>query len=130
MKTLSLLLQRPATLTALAAAGFLSSAAATAAADAPAPSAAAPLPNKLAPTPIQSGGVPEPDVREVIIEDEAMRIDELRVRGVVKRVTVQTKSGKAPDYEIMLPDAGQDVSGAPGPQRGAAGQRVWRVLSF
>jgi hypothetical protein len=66
----------------------------------------------------------------VIIEDEAIRIDELRVRGEVKRVTVQTKSGKAPDYEIVLPDAGQDVSGGTGTQRGAAGQRVWRVFSF
>lgn len=77
-----------------------------------------------------SGGTPEPAVRDVIIEDDAMRIAETRVRGQLTKVTVSPKGGKAPAYEILLPTPGQDVSGTPGPQRGAAGQRVWHVMSF
>lgn len=77
-----------------------------------------------------SAGTPEPAVRDVIIEDDAMRIKETRVRGQLTKVTVSPKGSKAPAYEIQLPTPGQDVSGTPGPQRGGAGQRVWRVMSF
>ncbi len=55
-----------------------------------------------------------------------MRIQELRVRGQTQRLTVQQKDGAAPDYDILPPATGQDLSKA----RGATGQRVWSVLTF
>jgi hypothetical protein len=33
-------------------------------------------------------------------------------------------------YEIIPADQGRDMSDSAGSQRGAAGQRVWRVLTF
>jgi len=117
MKTLPLHALRHAALPVLAAAVVSLGSAATAATTPPA-------------APKAESDTSEPAVREVIIEDEAMRIEETRVRGQLTRVTVQPKGSKAPTYEILLPTPGQDVSGTPGPQRGGAGQRVWRVMSF
>lgn len=126
MKTLAQPLHalRHAALPALAAALVSVGSAATAASSPPA------APKAESAPPIIAAGTPEPAVRDVIIEDDAMRIEEQRVRGQLTRVTVSPKNSRAPAYEIQLPTPGQDVSGAPGPQRGGAGQRVWRVMSF
>lgn len=124
MKTLPLHALRHAALPALALALVSIGSAATAASSPPA------APKAASAQLTTSTGTPEPAVRDVIIEDEAMRIEEQRVRGQLTKVTVQPKGGKAPAYEIQLPTPGQDVSGTPGPQRGGAGQRVWRVMSF
>ncbi|MBT9457245.1 MAG: hypothetical protein IV092_21830 [Burkholderiaceae bacterium] len=124
MKTLPLHALRHAALPVLAAVLVSMGSAATAATTPP----AAPKAESAQLT--ASAGTPEPAVRDVIIEDEAMRIEETRVRGQLTKVTVQPKGSKAPAYEILLPTPGQDVSGTPGPQRGGAGQRVWRVMSF
>lgn len=72
----------------------------------------------------------EPEVREVVLEDDHTRIEELRVRGQTKRATVQPKNPKAPAYEIVYGDASQDLSAGTGSTRGAIGKRVWRVLDF
>lgn len=71
----------------------------------------------------------EPAVRHTVIEDGRMRIDELRVRGQLQRVTVQPK-GAAPSYDILAGDAGRDFADGSGVSRGAAGKRVWNVLRF
>ncbi len=68
----------------------------------------------------------EPDVKRTVVEDDQVRIEELRVRGAVQQVTVHNKKGGAPDYQIVLPRAGRDGAR----ERDAAGQRVWRLLSF
>ena len=68
----------------------------------------------------------EPVVQRTVVEDEGSRISELRVRGQVQRITVQPKVGGAKAYEILPGEGGH----APGEGRGAAGQRVWQVLSF
>lgn len=68
----------------------------------------------------------EPVVRRTVVEDEGSRISELRVRGQVQRITVQPKVGVSKAYEILPDEGGR----APGEGRGAAGQRVWQVLSF
>lgn len=68
----------------------------------------------------------EPEVQRTVIEDDGARIEELRVRGQVQRITVQSKIGKVRAYEIAPPSAARDPS-----QRGPAqGQRSWNLLSF
>ncbi|MFO1220376.1 MAG: hypothetical protein U1E89_18595 [Burkholderiaceae bacterium] len=91
---------------------------AEAAGPAPAPAAAA-----SATAPGRSG---EPEVRRVLLEDDTVRIEELRVRGQVQRITVTPKTAGAKPYEIVPGDASRDAS----QPRGLAGQRVWNLFSF
>jgi hypothetical protein len=77
----------------------------------------------------QQREVPEPKVERIVVEDEKVRIEELRVRGQTQRVVVKPKN--AAEYEIVAPAQGRDPSqnranGNPG----AGGQRVWNVLKF
>ena len=69
---------------------------------------------------------PEPDVKRTVVEDDQVRIEQLNVRGQVQQVTVHNKKGSAPDYQIVLPRAGREGAR----ERDAAGQRVWRLISF
>jgi hypothetical protein len=73
-----------------------------------------------------SGRSAEPEVRRVVLEDDAVRIDELRVRGQVRRITVTPKTAGARPYDIVPADASRDAS----QPHGLAGQRVWNVFSF
>lgn len=68
----------------------------------------------------------EPAVQRTVVEDDQVRIEQLSVRGQVQQVVVHQKKGGAPDYQIVLPRAGRDGAR----ERDAAGQRVWRLLSF
>jgi len=75
---------------------------------------------------------PEPKVERNVAEDDQVRIEELKVRGETKKVTVKNKKSKAPDYEIIVNDAGRESAGGTGtglPKSGS-GTRVWRVLNF
>src|SRR3954454_19388363 len=45
----------------------------------------------------------EPVVKRTIIEDDRTRIEELRVRGNLQKVTVAPK-GRAPGYEVLTGD--------------------------
>ena len=75
---------------------------------------------------------PEPKVERSVAEDDQVRIEELKVRGETKKVTVRNKKTKAPDYEIVVNDAGRESAGGTGtglPKSGS-GTRVWRVLNF
>ena len=69
---------------------------------------------------------PEPAVQRQVLEDDNVRIEELRVRGVNQRLVVQPKTAGARAYEILPEEPGRDTTAS----RGAAGQRVWRLLSF
>jgi hypothetical protein len=71
-----------------------------------------------------SGG--EPETRRVVLEDDAVRIEELRVRGQVLRISVTPKAAGARPYEIVPADASRDLS----QQRGLTGQRLWNLFSF
>ena len=77
-----------------------------------------------------TGRQSEPKVQRVVIEDDGARIEELRVRGQTQRITVQPKGAIKQGYEIIPADGGRDMSYSAGSSRGAAGQRVWHVLSF
>lgn len=70
----------------------------------------------------------EPNVQHIVIEGKSTRIEELRVRGQTQSITVQNKD--APAYEIVIGDGSRDLSSGGGAQKGAAGQRVWRLFSF
>ncbi len=71
----------------------------------------------------------EPAVRHTVIEDGRARIDEVRVRGQLQRVTVDPKGG-APSYEIITGDGSRDLSEGTNTSRGATGKRVWNVFRF
>lgn len=97
----------------------------------PAP-AALPSP-RVSAAPEASGGPagepagPEPRAAWHIAEDDHVRIEELRVRGESRHITVQPKLPGARPYEIVPASGALDPS-----QRGrrAPGQSQWRVLSF
>ncbi len=72
----------------------------------------------------------EPRVQQIVVEDEGSRIEELRVRGATQRITVKPKVGTARGYEIIVGDGSRDLSDGVNTSRGAAGKRVWHVLSF
>ena len=72
----------------------------------------------------------EPQVQHTVIEDDGARIDELRVRGQVQRITVTPKGALKQGYEIIPGDGSREMSDGAGSTRGAAGKRVWRVFNF
>jgi hypothetical protein len=69
--------------------------------------------------------VPEPQVLHQVTEDDKVRIEELRVRGQTRRLTVKPKIPGMDAYEIALPEPGRGPGDDP-----KAGQRVWFSLSF
>ena len=69
---------------------------------------------------------PEPVAQRLVAEDDNVRIDELRVRGQTRSITVRSKTPGARPYEIITADGARDLS----QDRRASGQRVWHVLSF
>ena len=72
----------------------------------------------------------EPNVKRTVIEDDGARIEELKVRGHTQRITVSPKVGPRRGYEIITGDGSRDLSDGAVTSRGAAGKRVWNVLSF
>jgi hypothetical protein len=101
------------------------------AADAPAAPAAVPAPQPAeADTPSLGERVrSEPAVKRTVIDDDLVHIEELRVRGQLQKVTVESK-GRAPDYEILVGDGSRDLSTGANTSRGAAGKRVWNLFRF
>jgi hypothetical protein len=73
-----------------------------------------------------SHAAPEPAVQRTVQEDDNVRIEELRVRGINQRLVVQPKAASAPAYEILPQDPGRDAA----QDRRSAGQRVWRLFAF
>jgi hypothetical protein len=69
---------------------------------------------------------PEPAVQRTVVEDDGVRIEELRVRGLPRSIVVQPKVAGVRPYEIVTGADGRDLS----QDRRSAGQRVWQVLSF
>jgi len=67
---------------------------------------------------------PASDLR--IIEDEQVRIEEVRVRGQPVRVTVHSKVQGGSSYEINVGRGGRD----PSQDSGKAGQSAWRLFRF
>ena len=70
----------------------------------------------------------EPKVQRTVIEDDSVRIEELRVRGLSTSLVVKPKHAAA--YEVVPTPGGRDPSQGRGSSQGAAGQRVWNVFKF
>lgn len=94
-------------------------------AQSPAPVAA---PADAAAQPAESPPV-DPGVRieHITHEDGLSRIDELRVGGQTKSISVQPKNG-APGYEISPAPGGADLSDPK--SSGSTGKSRWRILNF
>ncbi|MGM9485961.1 hypothetical protein [Ideonella sp. YS5] len=90
----------------------------------PALLAAAPL-ARAAEEPAAPRTAPEPQVLNQVTEDDNVRIEELRVRGQTRRLTVKPKIPGMNAYEIATPEPGR----APGDDP-KAGQRVWWSITF
>jgi hypothetical protein len=80
------------------------------------------LPSSPAPAPATDPNLPE----RRVIEDDQVRIEELRVRGQVRSVTVHSKLAGARPYEVDVGRPGRD----PSIYRGTAGQSRWSLLDF
>ena len=76
----------------------------------------------------QDAKVAEPMIERIVVQDDAVRIEELRVRGATQRVTVKPKN--AAEYEIITAPGGRDPSVGRGGNKDASGQRVWNILKF
>lgn len=63
---------------------------------------------------------------KTVVEDDAVRIEETRLRGAPQRIVVRNKVPGAKDYEIIVPASGKD----PSQETGAAGKRAWSIFSF
>jgi hypothetical protein len=68
----------------------------------------------------------EPEIKRTVVEDDKVRIEELRVRGQVQRILVSPKASGVRPYEIVPPDPGRDAS----QNKGLSGQRLWQFFSF
>ncbi len=77
-----------------------------------------------------STGRPEPRVQRIVIEDDNARIDELRVRGATRDITVSSKLTPGVSYQVVPVDASRDQNAGPGSARGSSGKSQFRVLSF
>ena len=66
--------------------------------------------------------VPEPLVQHRVTQDQAVRIDELQVRGATQSITVQPLHG-GPSYRVNPPAPGQDPTTM-------AGRMQWTLGTF
>ena len=78
------------------------------------------------PPPAASAAPTVQTVTKTVIEDDAVRIEETRLRGQAQRITVRSKLPGVKDYEIIVAPGAQDTS----QDRGAAGKRAWSLFSF
>jgi hypothetical protein len=87
-------------------------------------SAASSLAQTPAPTPAAAPAreAAEPKVERIVVQDDAVRIEELRVRGVTQSVTVSPKN--APAYQVA------PTTPARPPEDKSQGRRTWRLFSF
>ena len=89
---------------------------------------ALPCAAQTAPTPAG-----EPEVQRSVLEDSGTRIEELRVRGQVQRITVSPKFGGKAPYQIITGGGATDIPGGVNSGRGAAGtagKSAWNLLAF
>jgi hypothetical protein len=80
--------------------------------------------------PASSAGLdrtPVERVERIHIEDSGSRVDELRVGGQTKSITVQSKTG-VPPYQVQPADVTRPARPTNGP--GSAGERTWKIVNF
>lgn len=72
---------------------------------------------------------PNERIERIRHEDAGSRIDELRVGGQTRNITVQPKNG-APSYEVAPARGGEDMSDANSGSSATTGRSRWRLLTF
>lgn len=76
-------------------------------------------------TPAQDRDRHNQRIERIHHEDRGSKIDELRVGGETKSITVQPKTGALPAYEVEPARPGRDAA-----QDGTNGRRTWKALQF
>ena len=69
-------------------------------------------------------------IEHIKVEDEGSRIEELRVGGQTKRITVQPKAGNAPEYEVKPSDVTRGQAGTGHDPQGNTAPPVWNIKKF
>lgn len=90
-----------------------------------APSPSAPVRAEAAPTPTGRG---EPTIERIRTEDAGSRIDELRVGGETRNISVQPKTA-VPAYEVKPPEGARGTP-PPATSNDTNGSRVWNFFKF
>ena len=70
-----------------------------------------------------------PKIQRIQVEDEAVRVNELRVGGETQAITVQPKDSALPAYEIQPSDGARTRPDTRGFSESKP-VRVWNVFSF
>jgi hypothetical protein len=69
-------------------------------------------------------------IERIRVEDDAVRIDEVRVGGQTQSIHVQPKKGGMPAYEVQPADMGRSSLNTRDGLSSAGGRRVWNVFDF
>lgn len=89
-------------------------------------SAAAALPSPQPPAAASAASAPNSSLKRNVIEDDNVRIEETRLRGLPQRITVRNKSTGGSSYEILTGPNGKD----PTQNKSTAGQSAWSLFDF
>lgn len=106
---------------------ILTSLLATASAFAQEPGNSTPAPTSTTEAPAR-GDRHNQQVERIQHEDGGSRVDELRIGGETKRITVQPKVGGLPAYEVQPANAARQ--GQSPESDGTNGRRVWNAVKF
>lgn len=78
----------------------------------------------------QSTAEREQRTERIQVEDAGSRVDELRVGGQTRSISVQPKTGGLPSYEVQSPDLARHRTGSQSGAETSTAPRVWNVLKF
>jgi hypothetical protein len=93
-----------------------------------APSPAAPAAPTRTESPPNPPGRGDPVIQRIRTEDAGSRIDELRVGGETKQISVQPKTA-VPAYEVKPPEGARGTP-PPSTSNDTNGSRVWNFFKF
>ncbi len=77
--------------------------------------------------PASAASAPAQTLRKTVIEDDNVRIEETRLRGLPQRITVRNKSTGGSTYEILVGPKGSDPSST---EKSTSGRSAWSLFDF
>ncbi len=78
----------------------------------------------------QAGNRYNQRVERIVVEDEGSRVNELRIGGQTRSITVQPKTGSMPEYEVQPSDGARSSPGGRNGSETITGPRVWNLGKF
>ena len=69
-------------------------------------------------------------IEHIHVEDAGSRVDETRVGGQTKSITVQPKVGTMPEYEVQSNDGARAARNRDNNNNDTTGTRVWNLIKF